>query len=488
MTTSVEAPEARRVSLSPGEAPRSRDVAATLRAVSWWLLLAIAAWAPLPFGSARPWAWSLLAALLGGLVVVLALGDVVAKGEERTPLRPLVLPALLFAAAIAWAIAQCLPWMPAAWQHPLWHEVPSRLGSALVSPSISLDRAASLTAIMRLLSYAAAFWIAYRCCGDAGRARLLATAIAAIGAAYAAWGLVVYGTGNKFVLWFAKWAYPHDLTSTFVNRNSFATYVGLALVAMLGLLLDTILRKIDLRAGRRAVLRALVELLTSRAAWLVVGIAITTTALLLTHSRGGAAATGIGILALLLMTFLAPSLRGPWRTAFAAALIVGGLAALLVSGGNTLGRIANTNWDLEGRHEIYNLTLEAIGNTPLLGTGLGTFKWVFPTYRTESLKLVVDLAHDDYLENMLELGFPAALSLLAAVFLLAGRCAQGAFLRRRDAILPCLGVGASALVGVHSLVDFSLQIPAVALSYLMLLGAAVAQSTPTRRTRSSRVT
>ncbi len=453
------------------------------------MLLAIALWAPLPFGSARPWAWSLLAAALGCLVVMLALGELMAKGDEPAPLRPIMLPTLLFAIAIAWAIAQCVPWMPASWQHPLWHETPALLAGEPVSPSISLDRAASFTAIMRLLSYAAAFWVSYRCCGDASRARRLATALAGIGAAYAAWGLIVYWTGNKFVLWFEKWAYSSDLTSTFVNRNSFATYVGLALLAMVGLLLDTILRKIDLRADRRMVLRSLVELLTSRAAWLVVGIAIAATALLLTHSRGGAAATGIGIFALLLMAFLAPSLRGPWRTAFAAALIAGGLAALLVSGAGTLGRIADTTWDLEGRHEIYDLTLQAIGNTPLLGTGLGTFKWVFPAYRTESLKLVVDLAHDDYLENMLELGIPGAVLLLAAVFLLAGRCIQGVFARRRDAIMPCLGVGASALVGVHSLVDFSLQIPAVAISYLMLLGAAVAQSTPTRhRTGPSRLT
>jgi hypothetical protein len=36
-------------------------------------------------------------------------------------------------------------------------------------------------------------------------------------------------------------------------------------------------------------------------------------------------------------------------------------------------------------------------------------------------------------------------------------------------------------VGTHALVDFSLQIPATAVTFAALLGAAVAQSTSSRR-------
>ena len=181
------------------------------------------------------------------------------------------------------------------------------------------------------------------------------------------------------------------------------------------------------------------------------------------------------------MTFLAPSLRGPWRGGFTIAAAAGMIAILVISGATTLGRIADTVWDVEGRREIYERTLEAIGNTPLLCTGLGSFKWIFPTYRTEDLPFTIELAHNDYLENMLELGIPAALLLTGAVALLVFACLRGVFRRRRHAIIPCVGVGASLLVGVHACFDFSLQIPAVSLFYLLLLGAGVAQSAPTRQ-------
>ncbi len=46
---------------------------------------------------------------------------------------------------------------------------------------------------------------------------------------------------------------------------------------------------------------------------------------------------------------------------------------------------------------------------------------------------------------------------------------------------PCIGVAATALVGAHSFVDFSLQIPAVTATYCLLMGAACAQSWSSRR-------
>lgn len=467
----------RRVALLASEPAKPGD---RVDAICLWLLLALALWAPLPFGSARPWAAGLLAVGIGGLILTLGIADARRGGEPAAPLRLLRLPGALFALAIGWAIIQSLAIVPASWQHPLWPEAARLLPGQKVAGSIGIDRAGSLVAILHLLTYAGMFWLSFRLCRQPELTRRLVAGIAAIGALYAGWGLIVYGAGNRSVLWFDKWAYSGDLTSTFVNRNSFATFVGLALVTLMALLIDTILKRLDLRQDRRMILRSLGELLAGRAAWLVGSLAIVATALLLTHSRGGTAATGIGIVALLAIAFLAPSLRGPWRFSFGVLLAAGGLAAILLSGAGTADRLAETNWNLEGRHEIYDLTLEAIGNTPILGTGLGTFRWIFMTYRPEDIPNTVELAHDEYLENMLELGIPAALALFGSVLLLAVRCARGAFLRRRDAILPCLGFAASALVGVHSLVDFSLHIPAVTMAYLLILGAAVAQSTPTR--------
>lgn len=454
--------------------------------ISLWGLIALAAWTPLPFGSARPWAWGVLAAAVGALVILRAASDFITQKVPDVPARIVVPSAVLFALAILWAIYQCLPWSPLALQHPFWSEAEKLLPGVAMRPAISIDPESSRTAVLHLVTYAAIFWLSFRCCQRAASAYVLVAAIAAIGTVYAVWGLAVYWSGNNYVLWFAKWAYRGDLTSTFVNRNCYATFTGLALVTLVGLFLGEVVKKMALRKSRRMQLRALIESFTVQFIWVIGGILICATAVLQTHSRGGASATGAGVLGLLVVAGLAPSLRGPWRKWFALAFALSAVGLLSLSGTETLTRLADTSWDLEGRHQIFELTLQAIANNPLVGTGLATFKSIFPTYRTENLPLLVDLAHNDYLGNMLELGIPAALVLFASAFLLMVRCLLGVFQRFRDAIIPCIAVGASLLISLESLVDFSMQIPAVATSYFLLLGAGVAQAVPTHRRGSRR--
>ena len=90
------------------------------------------------------------------------------------------------------------------------------------------------------------------------------------------------------------------------------------------------------------------------------------------------------------------------------------------------------------------------------------------------------MAHNTYLELAVELGLPASLILIAIPAWITYRCWRGQAERHRDALYPAVAVAASVLVGVHSLFDFSLQIPAVAAVYAMLLGGGFAQSWPTR--------
>jgi len=48
-------------------------------------------------------------------------------------------------------------------------------------------------------------------------------------------------------------------------------------------------------------------------------------------------------------------------------------------------------------------------------------------------------------------------------------------------MVPAVATGVAFLVGVHALVDFSLQIQAVTLTFVAILGAGVAQSTNSRQ-------
>jgi O-antigen ligase len=87
----------------------------------------------------------------------------------------------------------------------------------------------------------------------------------------------------------------------------------------------------------------------------------------------------------------------------------------------------------------------------------------------------LDKAHNTYLELALEGGIPVAAALTACVAALAAPCLL-ALWRRRSLAFGLTGTVAAIGVGVHALFDFSLQMPAVAVSFLALLGACAAQS------------
>ena len=125
-------------------------------------------------------------------------------------------------------------------------------------------------------------------------------------------------------------------------------------------------------------------------------------------------------------------------------------------------------------------TSEGVADNPLLGFGYGTFGDSFRLYRDEATEGFFDKTHNTYLENIFELGWPAALALFTCVALLAFRCASRVRHRGRDWAYPAAGLAATALVSVHALFDFSLQIPAVTMLYACLMGVACAQSHPSR--------
>ena len=153
-----------------------------------------------------------------------------------------------------------------------------------------------------------------------------------------------------------------------------------------------------------------------------------------------------------------------------------GATLLSLSGEGLERRLYATESDWRTRAEIAERTLHAIGDAPILGTGLGTFAPVYRVYRSGRIGPNVDRAHNDWLELALELGVPAAACFVGALAALALVCAAGAFTRRRDEEMPAVGLASCVLVGAHALVDFSLQIPAVAATFALVLGMATAQS------------
>jgi O-antigen ligase len=205
-------------------------------------------------------------------------------------------------------------------------------------------------------------------------------------------------------------------------------------------------------------------------------VIVTASALLLSNSRGGLVAATAGLIALFLVTWTARRRAGGYANWLAGAVAVAGVAFVAFSGGRVMDRLGDTAAKGDVRLRLYELSLAALDNDAWRGTGYGTFADTFQTYRTADIEQPVLRAHNTYLDNAVELGVPAAAALVLAVAWLAVLCLAGARRRNRDTIYPRIGVAASVLVGLHATMDFTLEVPAVAATFCLLLGCAVAQS------------
>jgi O-antigen ligase len=230
-------------------------------------------------------------------------------------------------------------------------------------------------------------------------------------------------------------------------------------------------------SGRRIVL----EVLSRLDAPLAIGVItclVAGTALLLTQSRGAFVA-----LCAALVAFVWSLRRMALMTSRAffeatAVLSVGlVLGVVWLAGEETLGRFTEADVHALNRLAYYRTTWEAISDRPLLGTGYGTYADAFRAYNHPGTgTYFLDKAHNTYLQMIMELGWPAAAALYAGLGLLVFRCLQGRSLQGRSALYPAVLAACSVLVAVHSLVDFSLEMPANAATYALLLGLGCAQA------------
>lgn len=446
----------------------------------FWVLVGTVALAPLPLGAVAPWAWGLMGCVVGALVV--AWGVRVAIGREAVSvglktLWPLALP---FAVAVLWAVVQVLPVTPASWHHPMWQSARETLGSDVVS-RISLDPHGTVTTLMRYLAYAGIFWLSLQLARQRTRARQIVFVLALAGLAYAAYGLVAHVAGSDHVLWYPKYAHIGDLSSTFLNRNMYAAYAGLTLICCTGLLLARVSESVRSPSGSAERTLRLIESLGGRGQLLVLtGIVILTT-VILSHSRAGFFSSVLGLAVLIVGMGLTRAAGRRYAKIFGAvtaAVVVG----FLVAGGSGLGeRLAATDLVVEQRPHVYLLTLQAIKAAPALGTGLGSFAEVFQFYRSPEVTSYFVRAHNTYLENVMELGVPAALALFAVFVGFAVVTFLGVRRRSFDGVYPCIGLAVTVQLAAHSLVDFPTQVPAITASYCLVMGAACAQSWSSRK-------
>jgi O-Antigen ligase len=450
----------------------------------FWLLVAGLAWAPFRYGSNELMAWGINAMVFPGLAVLYEISLLIRGKPHPIGIRYVGVPGALFAAVVTWIAFQTSASVPSALVNPIWVMAADALGRPLEG-SISVDRDLTNLALIRLITAASAFWLALQLCRNGARAGIIIQSVTVIGCLYAAYGLVVLKTGQ--LPWLDIPANGGRVSSTFVNQNSFATYAGMGLVAITGRLLQLYRDETIAAANWRLRLASFIEAAGGQGAALLGGGFLLMVALLLTGSRGGVASTGLALGVLCVLVHRHGGSRNRHRNRERYAPILFGLvlvtATLYAFGGVVTGNLDERGIADANRMSVYLLTLRSILDLPALGYGYGTFVDVFPMYRDQSISVagIWGQAHDTYLEVFQGLGLVFGTVLIATVGLLALRCAKGSVRRQENAFVPAVAASAACLVGVHALVDFSLQMQAVALTFMAILGAGVAQSASSRR-------
>jgi O-antigen ligase len=453
-------------------------------AVEWvlfWTFVAALAWVPFLYASNLPIAWGINAALFSGLVVIYEVSLLVRGQSHPVGIKVLAVPAALFVAVVLWIVFQNATWTPSVLHHPIWGMTSEALGSP-VARSISVNRDLTTLALVRLLTSASVFWIALQLCRNASRVYFFTIAIAFIIAGYAAYGLVLLAMTPGTIHWMGNTLTLGFVTSTFYDRSHFATYAGIGLIAMCGLILRLYGHALSVTDGSlRLKLASVIDATGQRGAALLAAAFLILVAILLTGSRGGLIATGLGLLTLgvLWLGGRNVGMTGKRTILVFATFFV---AVVCVAFGNMMfSNLTERGFTDQTRMAADVINLRSIFDAPLLGYGYGAFVDVFPMFRDQSISTeeTWEFAHNTYLEVFQGLGLVFGSMLVACVVLLVLKCAKGA-INRQDSMTPRVAVSLAILVGVQALVDFSLQMQAVTLTFMALLGAGVAQSESSR--------
>lgn len=469
-------------------------------------LLAALVWAPLPLGSNRPWAASFLSLWLFALWGALLLGSLWRPQWALLWLPRLKrawLPLALLAGFAAVAALQLLPWPPALRAALLPLALPPESiapGLAALPGPLTLDVAATQRHLLSSLGYLAAFALVVCTVNTPRRAQWLLGGLVAAGVLQALLAVALYAGGGHYQFFFYEFRQGGRASGSFPNPDHLAGHMELCLAAGLGLMMAQFSAQASSQPrhaqAARAWLLTAFDFILSTKMLLRLMLVIMVIALVMTHSRMG---NGAFFLAMLLagglVAALSPRLRKPalWLVLSMVVVdvfIIGqwvGLERVVARVSGTvateearleagLDTVRNYREEtLEARMEAPKAALGLLEDAPWLGHGAGSFFAAFPPFKTERVyPNYFEHAHNDYAQVGAETG---ALGL--ALWLGLGLAsALVALLLLRDATPSAArGLGLAATVallalGLHSLVDFNLQIPANALSFTCLLAGA----------------
>ena len=365
---------------------------------------------------------------------------------------------LLAALAILVVALQMIPLPPSVWTHLGGRGAVAEgfraLGKPLPPEPVSLTPAAGLDALLGIIPPLAIVCAMVRL--KAYRAKWLATALIAATLAGIALGALQVVAANPlesplYLYEDTNWG---KAVGFFANADHMATLLVMTIPFLAALAAAA-------KSSGMQRFSAIVAITAGIAILVVVGLAL----------NGSLAGYGLAlpVIAASALIVLPPGNRlRLWVIALAGLLVIGSVVALETTaiGSSELGTHATSS--VQSRGEIAVTTAHAVKDFMPLGSGLGSFRRVYSLY--EQPEQVTDVyvvhAHNDYLELVLELGLAGVvLIVLFLVWWVASvwrvwRTAEAGPFARAAAI-------SSAVVLVHSMVDFPVRTAAIAACFGM---------------------
>jgi len=441
-------------------------------------------WLPLPLATHRAWAWSVMEAwvsLQTLLVIITHFNDFPWERVKR--FSWLLIPLCLFQ---IWVGIQIIPisstWM--SWLSP--HALSAYLLADSHSFTLSLDRYATTVGLLKGVAYTLFALNTIILVNTVNRLKTVLYVLVASGtfqAFYAALEILLHVKET----WIFGMQQGGRANGTFVYHNHLANYLMMTLCMGTGLIVTQLHQSesgswhVRLQRWTSAILslKMIVRLC----------LVVMVIALVMTRSRMG-------------------------NTAFFSVTIIGGIVALLFYKnrpraltvliisllaidtfivGTVFGldkvkdRLEATSAASETRDQVVEWSLDLIKEYPYTGTGLGSFYDVFPNYTHYNIGYY-NFAHNEYIQFASEVGIPATI-VLGVMVIFALWLSFKAMRTRNSKTLKGTALGCfMAIIGmlIHISVDFNLQAPANAMTFILILAfAGISMTMPVQKDKSS---
>jgi O-antigen ligase len=451
--------------------PRMRSVAATFSSIQLWMTIVVLILAPLVFGSVDLF-WVAVWTILLSISTLCGVGVRMQTAQSRLFYAFLGLCGVYGIVSIIQVVPLGLDQL----NDPSWRHADELLGLGAL-PRISSRAEIPPLAAGHFLLFVTSF-ISGFCIGTSRRNsdKVIWFAQYSI-LLYAAYGVAALILTPNMVLWAPKLAYHGSLTGTFINHNTAATFFGIGAILWFCFALSS-LQSFRFSSIRLVLLTQSNEPLAFKIIARSAGALACFFALLLTGSRGGLVCSCLGLLVAIILMIANRQKPKFWHS-----LVSGGVAlAVALALLSRMGRIGSEGLFDEGRFAVYGFCLQAIRQRPLLGAGIGTFGDLFPSLRPNDFSSwgVWDYAHSTILEIAVEMGIPVAamvvIAALASLVVLARGVVKSEG-RSRCSLAAITGI--AVLSYLHSMIDFSMQIPGYLIVFSILLGCGLSRATST---------